>query len=99
MKKNAPNFISRQFLKWQNQTRKTEKIRGFSTKLEKFEFLEKVGNLRFFQSVCPAPPQDGGQQVGEGPPDDDVDDDDDDKEDDDDEDDDEEDGNDLLNWI
>ena len=90
MKKNAPNFISRQFLKQQNQTRKTEKNQGI---------FHKVGNLQFFQSVCPAPPQDGGQQVGEGPPDDDVDDDDDDKEDDDDEDDDEEDGNDLLNWI
>ena len=27
-----------------------------------------VGNLRFFQSVCPVPPPGGGLQVGEGPP-------------------------------
>ena len=37
--------------------------------------LDYVGNLRFFQSVCPAPPPGGGLQVEEGPPGDDGDDD------------------------
>ena len=33
--------------------------------------LDKVGNLQFFRSVCPAPPPGGGLQVEEGPPGDD----------------------------